>query len=207
MGRCTQVSSCPCVPHSPWGGDGRRVGGQYHQAAGGLRVDRLSLSTWQDFSHGRGSIPSKLSPILTLWPGKGAPICFIYLVSHCTWTGSSFFPWSTQSPTRWNSCPHFPPQLISLPSHPLCSNHIGMVDKRECSWFQQNQPLFFLVLPDDRTCRQGSGSISQLTLESWFLQVIGFPWKQKSYLSNQPPKRIKNIYVYKLTPLGHSSCS
>lgn len=23
VGRCTQVSSCPCVPHFPWGGDGR----------------------------------------------------------------------------------------------------------------------------------------------------------------------------------------
>lgn len=56
VGRCTQVSSCPYVPHSPWGGGGKRVGGQDHQAAGGLRVHRFSLSTLQDFSH-RGEAP------------------------------------------------------------------------------------------------------------------------------------------------------
>lgn len=50
VSRCTQVSSCSCVPHSPWGGSSSRVGGQYYQAVEGkyiIFVHLERLLTWR----------------------------------------------------------------------------------------------------------------------------------------------------------------
>ena len=141
-GTCTHVFLAPARHIFPMGW-WRRVKGQCFQVAGGLRVATLALSTWQVFSH-EGVPHSFQAASHSHTPaGKRALVCFNYLASYCPWIVSCILPWSIRSPARWNSCPHFPPQFMPLPSPPLCSSHIEMGDKGECLWFQQNLFNFY----------------------------------------------------------------